>query len=100
MEIIINEKRRERLIKFIDIKKTEIDPDSQDQIYDLAKTIADGIIDLETGGMLGWDQLGDTNSLHDYIETSMTSEALLDAVIEACEDRLGEEFTDFGMFDF
>lgn len=55
--------------------------------YDRAKRIADGIL---FGIDMGWDELPDSNSLHDYVDDNMSEEQLISAVKDACFDRLIE----------
>lgn len=55
------------------------------KLYDRAKQI------MAKHCEINWDDLGDTNSLWNYIEDDMTDEQLKDATWEAMGDRIAED---------
>ena len=56
------------------------------QLYDKAKQIIN-----DHCGIISWDDLGDTNSLWDYITDDMTDTELEDAAYEAMSDSIAED---------
>lgn len=60
-------------------------------LYEVAIRTANKILGNKIG--LGWDDLGDTNSMWDYIDQNggMTYESFVEAVKNAANDRLDEE---------
>ena len=69
---------------------------SEKGLYNFALYNANRYIGNKLGGM-SWDDLGDTNSLWDYIDASMSAEEIAKGAIEAAKERLQSEAGDMGI---
>ena len=65
-------------------------------LYNFALMHANRYIGNKLGGMT-WDDLGDTNSLWDYIEKGMSTKEIVAGAIDASKERLQNEAGDMGM---
>lgn len=71
---------------------------SEQELYNFALLHANRYIGNRLGGMT-WDDLGDTNSLWDYIDKGMSTKEVVGGAIDAAKERLQNEAGDMG-FDF
>jgi len=69
---------------------------SEQGLYNFALYHANRYIGNKLGGMT-WDDLGDTNSIWDYIDGVETAKEVANGAIEAAKDRLQSEAGDMGM---
>ena len=63
---------------------------TSEELFVIAKSLADKKVSENTNGMMDWDTLPDTNSLWDHISAGMSFYDLKVAVIEAVDERLME----------
>ena len=102
MEITLTDQEKDILKKRVEltINKKSLNLNNKEDVFRLAKMMADNIISKETLGFAGWDTLADTNSLWDIVEPGINIDDLINGVVEKCEERLGEDgFDAFGLGD-
>lgn len=58
----------------------------EDELFHIAKLLADKCISSKY--IMKWDDLPDINSLWDYIYIGMSKSELIEAVKDACNDRI------------